>query len=88
MKPTRAALAIVMAVLVSGSAFADGRKPTADEQTEGALKAAGFTTWSKIELDDDGYWDVDDAVGVDGKRYDVDLAVTDLKVLKKEPDTD
>ncbi len=67
-----------------------GPPPSADElgKIEGALKAEGFTTWGKIELDDDGYWEVDDAIGADGKRYDVDLAKSDFKILKKKIDTD
>jgi hypothetical protein len=90
MKPTFAALALAATLLASGSAFADGRKPNPEELTaiEGALKAAGFTTWKKVELDDDGYWDVDDAIHADGKQYDVDLAVADLKIIKQEVDTD
>ena len=90
MRSTGIALAALLAGLAGASAFADGRAPTAEEATaiENSLKAAGFTAWSKVERDDDGHWDVDDAVGADGKRYDVDLAATDLTVVKKELDTD
>ncbi len=86
MKPLIAAAAF--AVLSVGAAWA-GRLPSAEEQTaiEGALKAAGYSSWGKIDFDD-GHWDVDNAIGADGKRYDVDLAPGDLKVIKSEIDVD
>ena len=85
------ALAVIATAFAgAGAGFADGRKPNPDEQAaiEGSLRSAGYTAWSKVELDDDGYWDVDDAVGPDGKKYDVDLAVADLKIVKTEIDND
>lgn len=83
-----AAFAAAMSVFAA-SAYA-GPPPGAEERTkiEDALKAEGFTSWGKIELDDDGYWEVDDAIGADGKRYDVDLGKTDYRILKKKVDTD
>lgn len=70
---------------MAGSAYADGRAPTSDEQTaiSGALKAEGFESWSSIELDD-GKWEIDNAVHADGKIYDVDLRPNDLSTLKKD----
>jgi len=83
------------AVLAAAIAFfaADaqaGPPPSAEEkaQIENSLKTDGFTSWGKIELDDDGHWEVDDAVGADGKRYDVDVGKSDYKILKKEIDKD
>jgi hypothetical protein len=83
-----AVLAVAMTV-VAAVAHA-GPPPSAEERTqiESALKAEGFTSWGKIELDDDGYWEVDDAIGPDGKRFDVDLGKSDFKILKKEIDKD
>jgi len=68
-------------------ANADDRPPTADERVkiEGALKDAGFSTWKSIELDD-GRWEVDDAIGPDGKKYDVKLDVQSLAVVKRDLD--
>jgi len=37
---------------------------------------------------DDGKWEIDNAVGADGKFYDVDLSPKDLSVIKKELDND
>jgi len=75
--------------LFAGVAFADGRPPTAEEATAvtAALTKAGFTKWGKVEFDD-GKWEVDDAIGADGKKYDVDLSASDLSVLKQKIDTD
>jgi hypothetical protein len=86
MKPLIAAAAF--AALGAGTAWAD-RLPTPEEQTaiEGALKTAGYTSWGKVDFDD-GHWDVDNAIGPDGKRYDVDLAPGDLKIIKSEIDLD
>lgn len=69
---------------------AGDRLPTDAERAsiESALKAEGFSSWGKIELDDDGYWEVDNAIGSDGKRYDVDLATSDFKIIKKKIDSD
>jgi hypothetical protein len=73
----------------AGFAMADGRPPTAEETTavSAALTKAGFSKWGKVEFDD-GKWEIDNAVGADGKLYDVDLSATDLSVIKKEIDND
>ena len=57
--------------IFGASAQADDRPPTAEEraQIESALKAAGYTSWGKIEFDDDQYWELDNAIAADGKRY-------------------
>lgn len=73
--------------LLPVSAMAEDRAPTADEKAkvEEALKADGFTSWGKIELDDGKKWEVDDAKHSDGKEYDVDLDLN-YKILKRDPD--
>lgn len=70
--PIAAALLLVAPVM---SAWADDRAPTEEERTkiEEALRAEGFTRWEEIELDDDGHWEVDDAVSSDGREYDLKL---------------
>lgn len=67
-----ASLAIMTAPAV---ALAD-RPPTPEERAaiEGVLRANGYVSWEEIELDDDGYWDVDDARTRPGER-DVDLKI-------------
>lgn len=84
-----AAAALVATSFAVGIAFADGRSPTAEETSavSAALTQAGFTKWGKVEFDD-GKWEIDDAIGADGKQYDVDLSAKDLSVIKKELDND
>ena len=67
-------------------ALAD-RDPTAEERTriEAVLREEGFTAWEDIELEDEGYWEVDDAVGSDGREYDLHLD-TDLGIIRRDPD--
>lgn len=75
--------------LVAGVALADGRPPSAEETSaiSAALTKAGFSKWGKVEFDD-GKWEIDNAVGADGKFYDVDLSANDLSVIKKDLDND
>ncbi len=90
MTPIKIAAALVVATaFATGSAMADGRAPTSEEATAvgQALSKAGFSTWGKVEFDD-GKWEIDNAVGADGKKYDVDLSANDLTVIKREIDND
>lgn len=75
----------VAAAAVTTAAFAD-RAPTPGERAHVAdiLQANGFSTWKKIELDDDGKWEVDDAVHANGKVYDVDIRGG--VIVKKDPE--
>lgn len=70
-------------------AKAADRAPTAEEKSavEGVLKTAGFKSWKKIELDDDGRWEVDDAIAADGKQYDVDIDAKTMKIVHQELET-
>jgi hypothetical protein len=76
----------VLALAPAFAALAADRPPTAEERTriEGVLRAAGFTAWEEIELDD-GVWEIDDAVGADGRRYDVKLNQA-FEIIAREPD--
>jgi len=86
---TAAAVVLATSFALTGVALADGRAPTAEETTAvgAALNKAGFTAWGKVEFDD-GKWEIDNAVGADGKTYDVDLSANDLSIIKKEIDND
>ncbi|MGQ7794595.1 PepSY domain-containing protein, partial [Faunimonas sp. B44] len=79
------AFGAALALSAASPAHAD-RDPTPEErsQVENQLRNLGFTSWEKIEWDDDGYWEIDDAVGSDGKEYDVHLAPDTFEVLKQE----
>ena len=86
MKSPTLAIATILA-LVPLSAASDDRPPTNEEQAkiEAVLKREGFTAWGKIELDDET-WEVDDAVGPDGHKYDLDLDTNFVIIIKKKLD--
>lgn len=73
MKRTIQFAAIVLATLTAGPAMAD-RLPTKSERDSisSTLRANGFVSWGKIELDD-GRWEVDNARHHSGRVYDVDI---------------
>jgi hypothetical protein len=76
-----AALALVLGS--APAAFAD-RAATPEEAAmiADALAAQGFSSFKEIEWDD-GRWEVDDAVGPDGRVYDLKLDQT-LTVVGRE----
>lgn len=76
----------VLALLAAPAAWADDRPPTDEEraQIESVLQAEGYTSWEEIEFDD-GVWEVDDAVGADGARYDLRLD-TNFAIISVRPD--
>ena len=74
--------------LLASPALAD-RAPTAEERTaiEAKLKADGFTRWESIELEDDeSVWEVDDAIGADGREYDLELRFGTLEIIDRDAD--
>lgn len=86
----RIATALAMAstlLLASGNAALADRDPTPEERAsiEEVLRAEGFTRWDDIEWDDDGYWEVDDAVGADGREYDLKLDAN-LAIIERKED--
>jgi hypothetical protein len=86
MKSPALAMATILALVPLTAASAD-RPPTNEEQAqiEAVLKREGFTAWGKIELDDET-WEVDDAEGPDGRKYDVELDTNFVIIDKKKLD--
>jgi hypothetical protein len=85
-----AAAAMVLGNVSASHAFLDtflDREPTPEERAaiEGVLFAEGFTAWDEIEFDNDGYWEIDDAIAADGQSYDLKLD-TNLALLESDPD--
>lgn len=75
-------------VLAATPALAD-RAPNDQERTavERVLRANGFTSWEEIELDDDGpRWEIDDAKAGDGRRYDVELDTSTMRIVRRTLD--
>lgn len=77
-------LVAALVALPLSAALAD-RAPTLEERgrIEAALRAAGFTVWDDVEFDDDGKWEIEDAVAADGAKYELDLD-TNLNIIKRE----
>jgi hypothetical protein len=71
---------------LAGPVLAD-RAPSAQEwqRVVTQLSSLGFTSWKEIEWDD-GYWEVDDAIGPDGVKYDLKLDPETLAVVEQERD--
>lgn len=81
-----AALAAMLAVTVALPAHADDEAGPEDRAriTE-ALQAAGYSSFEEVEMDD-GVWEVDDAVGSDGRKYDLKLNPETLEIIETEED--
>jgi Peptidase propeptide and YPEB domain len=47
------------------------------------LRSLGSSSWKEIELDD-GHWEIDDARHSDGKKYDLELHLETLSILKQK----
>lgn len=78
---------VVALGLASLSPAQAGRAPTDEERSriEVALRQEGFSKWDEIELED-GVWEVDDAVGADGKSFDVKLDPGTLAIIERKAD--
>lgn len=85
MKATLIPLAASVAFLAA-PALAD-RPPTLEEREiiQSALIAEGFISWKEIEWDDDGYWEVDDALTAEGHEYDLKLDA-EFQIIERERD--
>ncbi len=86
LKDALAFVAFTGFVLTPFLALAD-RPPTPEERTklEKVLRDEGFTRWGGIEFEDNGKWEVDDAIGSDGRQYDLKLDQS-FKIIERKPD--
>jgi len=80
-----AMLTAALAAVPLTGALAD-RPPTPEERQiiADVLREEGFTGWGKIEFDD-GEWEVDNAIGPDGRKHDLTLNA-DFVIVRGEPD--
>jgi hypothetical protein len=86
----RTVLAAALGVSIAAplvSAYAGDRPVTAEElrQIEATLRREGFTRWDEVEFDD-GHFEVDDAIGADGRKYDLKLSSVDFSILSRKLD--
>ena len=82
----RTVLAAALLLAAAGPALAD-RAPTLNERAliERALRVQGFVSWGDIDLDEgEGVWDVEDALSVDGREYELKLRARTLEVIERE----
>jgi hypothetical protein len=79
------ALGAILALPLSPAALAD-RPPIAEElaRIEAKLTELGYTSWEEIEWDDDGYWEVDDAIDASGREFDLKLHPDTLEVIERD----
>lgn len=77
-------LALAFTIALVSNAFAD-RAPNATEREaiEKVLRADGFSRWEEIEWDEDGHWEVDDAIDADGRSWDLRLD-RDLNIIERD----
>jgi len=72
--------------LLTAPALAD-RPPTLEEREaiQSSLIAEGFISWKEIEWDNDGCWEVDDALTTEGQEYDLKLDAA-FQIFHRERD--
>ena len=83
-------VALLIAAAVSPApVVADDRVPTVRERAsiERTLRAAGFTRWDEIEMDDDdGLWEVEDAYLRSGVKYDLKVHPRNYRIVERDLD--
>mgnify|MGYP001492343832 CR=1 FL=1 len=77
-------LALAFTIALVSNALAD-RAPNATEREaiEKVLRADGFSRWEEIEWDEDGHWEVDDAIDANGRSWDLRLD-RDLNIIERD----
>ncbi|MCA0318789.1 MAG: PepSY domain-containing protein [Proteobacteria bacterium] len=91
--PVRSRRAVLSAALglsvVAPLALAHaGERPVTPEelrQIADTLRREGFTRWGDVAFDD-GRFEVDDAVGADGRKYELKLSSVDFAILSRKLD--
>lgn len=80
------ALAALLALSIPLAAHADEEAGPEDRaRIMEALQAAGYSSFEEAEMDD-GVWEVDDAIGSDGREYDLKLDPDTFEIIEVEED--
>jgi len=74
----------ILFIFLGGLAYSGQTAPD-QARVEAALKAHGFTTWKSIVFDK-GAWEVDDAINVSGKQFDLRINAKTLKITGAIPE--
>jgi hypothetical protein len=80
---------LIGCLLTSAAPASADRPPNPRERAaiETVLRGQGFVSWEEIALDDDGpLWEVDDARGPDGRRFDLKLDPRTMRIVRRERD--
>jgi hypothetical protein len=77
--------AIIAAAIVLPAHADDEAGPEDRARIAEALRAAGYQSFEGVEFDD-GVWEVDDAIGSDGREYDLKLDPDTLKIIEIDDD--
>jgi hypothetical protein len=77
-------LASLVVALITVRAQADDEPGPEDRaRIVEALKRAGYQSFEEVEFDG-GVWEVDDAVGADGREFDLELDPQTLEIIRRE----
>jgi hypothetical protein len=80
------ACAAIIATTTALPAHADDEAGPEDRaRIAEALRAEGYQSFEEVELDD-GVWEVDDAIGSDGREYDLKLDPDTLEIIEIDDD--
>jgi Peptidase propeptide and YPEB domain len=80
-----ACAAIIAATMALPARADDEAGPEDRARIEEALRAAGYQSFEEVELDD-GVWEVDDAIGSDGREYDLKLDPDTFEIIEIDDD--
>ena len=84
--PGTLVLATIVAAMIALPVHADEEAGPEDRaRIAEALRAGGYDSFEEVEFDD-GVWEVDDAVGSDGREYDLELDPDTLEIIRMEED--
>lgn len=80
-------LALAMPAFTGSALADDDRQPTPEERAamEETLRGAGYTSWNEIEFENGG-WEVDEAVGPDGREYAIKLHPQGFGIIEVRED--
>jgi hypothetical protein len=78
--------AAIIAAAIAVAAHADDEAGPEDRaRIAEALRAVGYQSFEEVEFDD-GVWEVDDAIGSDGRGYDLELDPATLEIIEIDDD--
>lgn len=81
-------MTVMLMACLAGPGFADNNErpasPEERRQIEQVLRSEGYTAWGELALRS-GAWQVEDAVGKEGRKYDLRVSNLDFSVQSRTP---